>query len=66
MIGTLHHRLDNQPFLFLHHPWPGNERLLVSQYAISKLEQDSVLSRRGKGEAFVLVFKKRGKLSARP
>ena len=30
MTGTLHHRLVEQPFLFLHHPWLGNERLLVS------------------------------------
>ena len=25
VTGTFNHRLVNQPFLFLHHPWLGNE-----------------------------------------
>ena len=48
MTGTF-----NQPFLILHHPWLGNDITGELNHHF-KFDQAFVVSRRGKGEAFVL------------
>ena len=52
MTGTFYHRLINQPSLILHHPWLRND--ITGELNHHFNDQAFVLSRRGKGEAFVL------------
>ena len=55
--NVYNHRLVNQSFLLLHHPfWLGNEITGELSRPFQKFDQVFVLSRRGKREAFALTL----------